>query len=389
MDTTIIFSKNLKAYNDEKRFIINQGGTSSGKTWAILQLLYLIAVNRQGILISIVSETLPHLKKGAMRDLQVILEKIGAYNDEMHNKSTNSFIIGKSTIEFFSADNSGKVRGPRRDILYINECNNVYRETFDQLAIRTREVIFLDYNPTGEFYVHSDIFGRKDVSYEFIKSTYRDNHLLEPVLVKEIERRKETDPNWWKVYGEGELGMLEGVVFNNWSTCDEMPETPRRVIGVDFGFTNDPTAIVDVRYQNGEIWIDELIYETGLTNQNIANFLKQEEINKVVTVCDSAEPKSIYELTLNGVRAIPCVKGTDSVRNGIDLMKQYKINVSKRSVNVIKELRNYRWKVDRDGKPLNVPVDIYNHAIDSIRYAVSHLVGAENKSVKSRIILPK
>lgn len=388
MKLTNVFTKNIEAYSNDYRYIVNQGGTSSSKTYSVLQLLILIAMRKDNLLISIVAESLPHLKRGALRDFIKILEQEGMYTDDIHNRSSNSFQIGKSRIEFFSADESSKLRGARRDILFINECNNIDKRAFDELSVRTKQVTFLDFNPVSEFWVHDMINTREGIA--FIKSTYKDNQYLDNNIVKEIESRRTTDPYWWKVFGEGEVGTLEGVIFNNWKIVEQIPQSAKTVIGLDFGYTNDPTAIVHITYLDGEIYLHEVLYQTQLTNQMVAKLILQDETIKTnIIVCDSAEPKSIDELRLAGVRSIPADKGADSIRNGIDLMKQYKINISKSSVNLIKEFRNYRWKQDRDGKSLNVPIDIYNHAIDATRYGITYLLGSQNKFIKSRIHIPK
>lgn len=386
MNVTSVFGKNILAFNNGKRYIINQGGTSSSKTYSILQLLILIALKKNNLMISIVSESLPHLKRGAMRDFQNILSSMNLYNDAMHNKSNNEFTIGNSKVEFFSADSSSKLRGARRDILYINEANNIDKNSFDELSIRTKQTTFLDYNPVSEFWVHQHLLNNTSIDIEFIKSTFRDNDFLDDNIVKDIERRKETDYEWYKVYGLGEIGNLEGVIFNNYNIVKQLPETPKRILGCDFGFTNDATAIVDIRYSDGEIYIDELLYQTDLTNNQIAKFITSDiDLKSVTMICDSAEPKSIAELQMFGVRCIPADKGADSIRSGIDLMKQYKINITERSVNLIKEIRNYRWKTDKTGKSLNVPIDIWNHCIDASRYGCTYLLSSQTKFIKPRI----
>lgn len=390
MKLTRVFTQNIKAFNGGSRFIINQGGTSSSKTWSILQLLTLIAIRKKGLLISIVSESLPHLKRGAMRDFQKILNEEGIYTEDKHNKSSNSFKIGESIIEFFSADDSSKMRGARRDILFINECNNVSKSTFDELSVRTKQCTFLDFNPVAEFWTHEFMYTRSQDDYTFIKSTYRDNQYLDINIINEIEKRKINDPNWYKVFGEGEIGNYEGVIFTNWATVKAVPESGKRVIGLDFGFSNDPTTLVDIQYSDGQLYIDELCYQTGMTNRDIANLIKgNKEITNAIVVCDSAEPKSIEELKLFGVRAIPAAKGADSIRNGIDLLLQYRMNLTNRSTNVVKELRNYRWKTDKNGKSLNVPIDYFNHSIDAIRYGATYLLGSATKSIIPKIHLPR
>lgn len=377
MNTTSVFSRNAVAFADGCRFIINQGGTSSSKTYSILQLLYFIALTNDNLLISIVAESMPHLKRGAMRDFFKILQSEGAYERELHNKTDNTIQIGKSTIEFFSADNEAKVRGARRDILFVNECNNVAGETVDQLLIRTKITSFFDFNPVASFYIHEDFLQdeARMKNGAFIKSTFLDNEFLDSRIRDEIESRRNNPrfANWFRVYGEGEVGTLEGLVFADFKIVDELPEAKERAIGIDFGFTNDPTAIVDVREYNGALWIDEVAYQTGLTNADIYRIVNTLELSpRVTVVADSSEPKSIKELQDRGVNIVGAIKGAGSINAGIDLMKQFTtINVTRRSVNLIKELRNYSFETDKTGKRLNVPVDVFNHAIDATRYAAT------------------
>ena len=377
MRCTSVFSKNIRAFNLKKRFVINQGGARSSKTFSILQLLLLICQRAKGSrLISVVSETLPHLKKGAMRDFIATLEEDGLYSDSMHNKTDNIFSIksldGKFTsyIEFFGADSGDKVRGPQRDYLFLNECNNLDWETYYQLAIRTAKTIFLDFNPVQEFWVHTELMpSLQGDEYEFIRSTYRDNEYLSEHQVKDIERRALRDDNFRLVYAEGEIGSLEGLIYKKWRLCDNLPDTSKRIIGVDFGFTNDPTVITDVRQYNGEWWADEITYQPGLLNNDIARIIKGLNLPPSVrVVCDSAEMKSIEDLKRMGIRAEPCVKGADSIVNGIDYMNSMPINVTRRSLNAHKELRNYKWKLDKSGKAMNIPVDNWNHWCDAFRY---------------------
>lgn len=379
MKFTSVFWKIAQLKN---RIIVSQGGSSSSKTYSILQLLYLIAEKKQGCLISIVSESLPHLKRGAMRDFFKILMEAGIYKESDHNKTNCSYNIGKSTIEFFGADNADKMRGARRDYLFINECNNISYETFSQLEIRTRNRIYLDFNPVSSFWVHDQVLNREAV--EFIVSTYRDNQFLESSIIAAIEARRITDPNWYKIYGMGEIGSNEGVVFINWSIVDKFPEdSQKQCMGLDFGYTIDPTALIHCGIYNGELYVDEKIFQTHLTNSDIINKFKELYFHPSMEIfADSAEPKSIDEIHRGGYNVKPVHKGADSIMNGIDIMKRYKINITKTSLNLIKEFRNYSWQQDKDGKWISKkPADIYNHGIDSIRYCALMKYG--NKQVKS------
>ena len=372
MRFTSVFYKTTKGAK-EKRVIVNQGGTSSSKTWSVLQLLYILAdQSKKPILISVVSESMPHLKRGCMRDFFTMLKADGLYIRDNHNKTDNSYQVGKSLIEFFSSDNESKLRGARRDILFINECNNVSYDAYNQLEVRTKSKVFLDFNPVSEFWVHDKVLPHDD-SY-FIKSTYLDNDQLDAQIIKSIEKRKLTDPEWWNVYGLGNVGTLEGVIFPMFDIVDKMPEDNKwTVYGLDFGYTNDPSALIEVSFKEGELYLNQVIFETGLTNQDLCAKFELFEIEKKSEIyADSAEPKSIEEIRRKGYYAIkPAAKGKDSIVNGIDLLKQYKINVTKSSVDLIKEFRNYQWFKDKDGKHHNKPIDNWNHGIDAVRYAVT------------------
>ena len=398
---TNLFVKIAEA-SKTSRFVILQGGTSSSKTYSTAQILIVKALkSKEQKLVSVVAETIPHLKRGVMRDFFKILIEIGLYKDDDHNKTDSTYKLGNWTIEFFSADNDAKLRGARRDILFINECNRITWDAFTQLEIRTRDRVFLDFNPVSRFWVHSKLMQPSN-KYSFIKSTYKDNvdhitgkPLLEQSIIDAIESRKPVfdsdgnlisgDEQFWKVYGLGEIGSLEGVIFQNWETCDSMPINPKwTAYGLDFGFTNDPTAIVKVSYQGGELWMEELCFETGLTNPDIANKLKSFDVGSLDDIiADSSEPKSIAEIRRAGFRAIRGVKkGPDSIKNGIDILKRYRINIHKKSVNLIDEFSNYQWMKTKDGEYLNKPIDNYNHGIDSVRYVCFDKIGMDRQTRK-------
>ena len=355
------------------RVRIVQGGTSSSKTFSILPILQTFAASTPNLEISVVSESIPHLRRGAIRDFIKILQMTGTYVDANWNRSTLTYTFNNgSFIEFFSADQSDKLRGARRDILFVNEANNITWEAYHQLAIRTRKFIYLDYNPTAEFWAHTELMPMPDTS--FVILTYKDNEALEPAIIKEIESAQfKDDPywqNWWRVYGLGEIGSLQGVVFHNWEQVDKMPDVHRwKAYGLDWGFTNDPTAFYEVCEYEDKYWINEIVYEQGLTNADIAQRIQAHKDGEIIA--DSAEPKSIEDLKRFGYRIRPCKKGADSVRAGIDKMQRKKLMVTKNSVNFIKELRHYQWRQEKDGTYTNVPVDFFNHGIDAVRYVIS------------------
>lgn len=355
-----------------KRLRCVPGGTSASKTISIL--LYLIAKaqsDKEPTLTSIISESFPHLRRGAMRDFLRILKEHRYYNDRLWNKtdSTYTFETG-STIEFFSADQPQKLRGGRRDRLFINEANNIPYSAFEELEVRTKEFIFLDWNPTNEFWYYTDIKpDRKD--YEELTLTYLDNESLDPRIVESIESRKHRK-GWWLVYGLGQLGEVEGRIYTGWQIIDKIPHEAKLVVrGLDFGYSNDPTVIVDVYQYNGGYIFDEQFYRTGAHNDEIANFLNALEEPTTLVIADSAEPKSIDEIRKFGVTIVGAQKGRGSVKRGIDFVQSQKCSVTKRSTNIIKCYRNYLWDTDRDGKILNVPNHDFSDPMDALRYALS------------------
>ena len=379
MKTTAVFAKNIRCYNAGARLIANKGGARSSKTFSILQLLLLIALKSpKALLISVVSESFPHLKKGCLRDFCMILELEGMREgvDYTYNRTDSIFKIGKCSIEFFSADSPGKVHGPQRDILFINEANHISWEIYRQLAIRTAQTIFIDWNPAAEFWFEEEKLNLKPDT-ETLHSTYKDNGFLSPMQVREIESNMHNE-NWWRVYGLGLTGVYEGLIYSNWTQVNDVPAVVKSAwCGLDFGFTNDPTSLIYVALQGGELWIDELIYEPGLTNPTIANRAKGTAAKSLQIVADSAEPKSIAELKTFGLWLEDAKKGPDSILHGIEILQRYKWNVTSRSLNVIQELRNYQWKTDKQtGKQLNVPIDGFNHALDAIRYVALNKLDA-------------
>lgn len=382
MTTTPVYNKTLEAIIKTDRFVSSCGGTRSGKTFANLQALYELAIqDKRPTLTSVVSETFPHLKRGAIRDFSVAIGE--AYDERCWNKSDCTYTLPNgSVIEFFSADAPSKVHGPARDRLFLNEVQNIPYETARQLFVRTRGLILLDYNPTASFWANEIIEAREDCVT--IHSTYKDNSHLTPEQVREIEANK-NDRNWWKVYGLGEFGTLEGVIYD-FETIDAMPEPTglRESWGIDFGFTHDPTAIVRVLADTGRkiAYVDQRCYKTGLLNSDIASVLLSNNVPRHVNIwADAAEPKSIAEIGSDtGLRVRSCDKSapTNSSRLTFQLqwMQGWKIYVTKASVDGIRELRNYTWAKDRDGRLTNSPIDTWNHFCDAMRYALySELAG--------------
>ena len=354
----------------KKRIKIIQGGTSAGKTFGIIPILIDKAATNPNTEISVVAESIPHLRRGALKDFLNIMKWTNRFFDDRFNKSLLRYEFANgSYIEFFSADDSSKLRGARRDILYINECNNVTFESYNELSIRTKQEIYLDFNPANEFWVHTELKDESDS--DFLILTYQDNEALDERIVKEIEKNRDKAKtssywdNWWRVYGEGLIGMLEGVVFSNWKIIDKIPEDARLLgVGLDFGFTVDETAIIEVYNYNGQRILNEICYQTGLVNTEIAKKLQK----NVIAYADSSEPKSIEEIRRTGQLIKGVTKGNDSINFGIQIMQSQDYLVTSKSTNLIKELRSYCWDKDKTGKQLNKPTGTMNHAVDAVRY---------------------
>jgi len=355
-----------------KRIRAVAGGTAASKTISII--LYLVDKAQRDTkptLTSIVSESFPHLKRGAMRDFLRILEELQIYKDSQWNKTDCVYIFETgSKIEFFSADQPDKVRGPRRDRLFINEANNVPYETFDQLEVRTTDFIFIDWNPVSEFWYYTEVKGKRNDTDE-ITLTYKDNEALDQSVVDSIETRKNRK-GWWKVFGEGLLGEIEGKIYNEWAIVDDIPHEARlERYGLDFGYTNDPSVIVAIYYYNGGYILDEVLYQNGMSNKQLSDVFMNQK--KALVIADSAEPKSIDEIKSYGVNIIPCVKGQGSVNQRIQIVQGQQISITKRSTNIIKEYRNYLWEVDKNGKVLNVPEHQWSHGMDAVGYGITSL----------------
>ena len=376
METTRVFDEIAKAYRDGYRGVDSRGGTRSTKTYSALQFLVFLAVGLAcKKVISVVSETLPHLKKGAIRDFEKILqdEKLisGALRDDPHWNATDCFyqFANGTIIEFFSADSPGKVHGPSRDILFINEGQNIRWETANQLMIRTREFVIVDYNPTHEFWAHTEL--ATDPRFKSIISTYKDNRFLTPAQIEDIEKGKK-NAAWWRVYGLGLTGQLEGVIYQ-FEQIEKMPDSAGlvRIGGLDYGFTNSKTAGIDILAdtRRKRLYLDEMFYGSGMHNFDIIAALNAHGFPKKGPrlYADCAEPKANSELKLAGFNVWPSDKGKEIVFQ-ISWLQQWDIFVTKTSTNLIHEFRNYLWDTDRDGNRLNQPIKEYDHAMDAFRY---------------------
>lgn len=368
----------------ESRIRIVKGGTSASKTISILAILIDYAAKNPNKEISVVSESIPHLRRGALKDFLGILKGQNRYNDIQFNKSTLKYNFNNgSYIEFFSTDQPDKLRGARRTDLYINECNNVPFDAYTQLAVRTSGTIWLDYNPSNLFWVDKELIGKPDTDY--ITLTYKDNDALPESIVREIEKAKERAKtstywaNWWKVYGLGEQGSLEGVCIPDWKEIDRLPEDARLLgYGMDFGYSVDPTTLIALYKWNDAYIYDEVLYKKGMLNRDISRFLTEQDITEHI-VADSAEPKSIAELQGYGHSVTPVSKGRDSVVYGINLINQNEIYITANSINLKKELQGYIWAKDKEGNTLQKPTGAHPDCIDAARYILTDQLENPNK----------
>lgn len=369
-----------KIFELSKRIRAVSGGTSSSKTVSILVWLmdYCQQTHARTKLASVCSESHPHLEKGAILDFQNIMKDRGYWREERWNqtKHTYTFETGNK-LEFYSVDSYGKAHGPRRDVLFLNECNNMAWNIVDQLITRTREIIWMDWNPSEDFWFYTNILGKRD-DVDFMGDggnypplTFLDNEALDSISLSEINSHR-WDEEWWRVYGQGLRGRTKARIYEPWEQIDEIPEEARlKVKGLDFGYANDPTALVDIYEYNGGYILDEQLYEKGLLNNQIAKTIGKDT---VITIADSSEPKSIAEIAQHGISIIGSKKGKGSISHGIDKVKTKKIWVTKRSLNIIKENRNYIFIVDKEGNITNEPRDLFNHTMDAIRYGIAFIM---------------
>ena len=377
---TIALNKLQKLKN---RLKIIRGGTSAGKTICILIILIEYAIRNEGKEISIVAESIPALRRGALKDFLSILKGLNRYKENQFNRSTLKYeFTNGSYIEFFSTDQPDKLRGARRTDLFINECNNVNFESYNQLAVRTSGSIWLDYNPSILFWADKELIGQPNT--DFITLTYKDNEVLPQSIINEIEKAKEKAKtstywyNWWRVYGLGELGSLEGVCIPDWKEIDTIPQDARLLAhGVDFGYT-DATVVISLYKWNSAYIADEVFYKSNTVLRDLSLFLRQNNIKENL-IADSAEPKSIETLRRDGHNIYPCTKGRDSVNFGINLINQNEIYITSQSKNLKRELQGYIWAKDKDGNTLNKPSGEHPDCIDSLRYVLTDQLENPNK----------
>ena len=358
----------------DKKIIVEQGGARSGKTYNILLWIITVYCNQNSDkVVTICRKTFPALRATVMRDFIDILKKHNIYNPDYHNKSNSEYLLYNNLVEFISLDQSQKVRGRKRDLLFINECNELNYDDWQQLIFRTTGRIIIDYNPSDEFHwIYEEVITRPDA--EFHRTTYRDNPFLEQSIKDEIERLKDLDENYWKIYGLGIQGSSHDNVYTQFEYCDTIPNNAKLIsYGLDFGYSVDPTACIGVYKHDDTLYLDEILYTNGLTNQDIAERLKP-IVDRTEVICDSSEPKSVEELYRMNINSKGAVKGPDSIQNGIDIIKRHKLVITTSSLNLIKEIKNYKWAVDKNNKRVGKPVDKFNHLLDALRYvALIHL----------------
>ena len=367
--------KQSKSYYDCKncdtRIQIHQGGTRSGKTYSICQALigWCVENKNAGWVITIIRKTMPSLKASVMRDFFQILENEGWYSPANHNKSSSQYLLFGNMIEFVSIQESQRIRGRKRHIAFLNECNELTFEDFTQIILRTSEILIMDFNPSDVFsWIYDKVMTRKDAS--FYQTTYLDNPFLDENTIKEIEYLKLTDANYWRIYGLGERGLNIAAIFPHFNQVEQVPDRAQFIsFGLDWGFTNDPSALISVYKDGLDLYVEEHLYETGLTNNDLSRKMRDLGIERQEIIADSAEPKSITELSRHGFLIKGANKGQDSIRLGIDVMKRHRINITKESINLIKEMQSYKWKTNRDGNQINEPeANQKDHAIDALRY---------------------
>jgi phage terminase large subunit len=374
IETNKVFGHLLRS---DKKIVVEQGGTRSGKTYNILLwIIFSYSEKNTDKTITICRKSFPSLRASVMRDFFDILRQHDLYREEYHNKSNHEYYLNENLVEFISLDQPQKIRGRKRNLLYVNEANELFFEDWQQLVFRTDGRIILDYNPSDSFHwIYDRVIPRDDC--EFFQTTYKDNPFLDASIRQEIERLQDTDEDYWRVYGLGERGMSRATIFQFQVT--EEPKGQLISLGLDFGFTNDPTSLVKVFKDGDNLYIQELLYHTNLTNQDISQKLTELGLTRFDEIwADSAEPKSIEELHRMGWNVKPTAKGADSVMAGIDILKRHKIFVTKESKNAIREFQNYKWQEDKNGNLLNRPIDAFNHAIDATRYATFNRLSRPN-----------
>ena len=373
--TNIVYEHLL---DTKAKIIIEQGGTRSGKTFNILLwIIFDYCTKNNDKVITVCRKSFPSLRATVLRDFITILQSYKCYSERFHNKSNSEYYLFGNLVEFISLDQPQKIRGRKRDLLFINEGNELYFEDWQQLVFRTQEKIILDFNPSDEYHwIYDKVLTREDC--DFFQTTYLDNPFVDETIKKEIELLRDTDEQYWQIYGLGERAFSKSTVFK-YNEVNQIPSEANLIAyGMDFGYSNDPSTLVSVYTMEHNLYIKEHLYRTQMTTQDINLFLRDEKLSSNPIYADSAEPRLIAELRRMGHNIFPSVKGKDSINAGIDLLKRYKIHILKDSTNAISEFRNYKWKEDKSGRLTNVPEDKFNHIIDPCRYATYSILSRPN-----------
>ena len=373
--TNIVYEHLL---DNTKKILVEQGGTRSGKTYNILLwIIFEFCTKQNNKVITICRKAFPSLRATVLRDFMTILQTHNLYSEKFHNKSNSEYYLFGNLIEFISLDQPQKIRGRKRDVLFINEANELYFEDWQQLVFRTQDQIILDFNPSDEYHwIYDKVLPREDCA--FFKTTYLDNPFVEDSIKAEIERLKDTDEQYWQIYGLGERAASRSTIFKYFEVTNIPEDANLIAYGMDFGYTNDPTTLVSVFIREHNMYIKEHLYKTQMTTTDIHKFLLDEKLERNPIYADSAEPRLIAELRRMGHNIHPSLKGRDSVNAGIDLLKRYKIHILSTSTNAIMEFRNYKWKEDKTGVLINTPEDKNDHIIDPIRYATYSILSRPN-----------
>lgn len=387
VQTTIVYDYNERAFNEGKQFIVHQGGSRSGKTYNNIIWVLMLLRRNTGLVCDITRKTMPSIKTSVFMDFLDVMIKFDWFDPSKLNKSDMTYEFFGNTIRFISMDDPQKKRGAKRDILFMNEANEFTYEDFKQLNMRTSMLVLMDYNPSDEYHwIYERIIPLPDTA--FYKTTFMDNAFLGSRERNEILRYRETDENYWRIYGLGERGVSQTTIYTNWNYTDDEEPKGEVFYGLDFGF-NDPTALIKVVICDGYIWVKELLYKTQLVVPDIINIMRSLNINETETIyADNARPENIQEIYQAGFNIHPCSKGKGSIKSGIDWIKRHKVKVTKDSINLVKELKGYKWKIDKNEKILDEPVDINNHLLDAMRYAfTARISGSEQWEVIDDFIL--
>ena len=377
---TNVFSRTMDAFNDPKiRFVIEQGGSRSSKTYSIIQLIIVYCLTTPNKMVSIVRKTFPTLRGTVMRDFFEVMRDLNLYVEKNHHKTENIYNFHNgSQVEFFGADNGQKLRGRKRDILYVNESNELNFEEFTQLNMRTTDKLIFDFNPSENFHWLYDLISRPEAI--LIHSTYKDNPFLGEAQVKEIENLIMYDESYYKIYALGEKGTGKTTIYTHWKHYEHLPEIKDTIYGLDFGY-NHPTSLIEVNFTENDAYVRQMIYKPGLTVSDLIKLMTELDISKKKEIaCDTARPEIIEDLRRAGFNAKSAIK---DVKAGIDSVKSSALYIHKESLDILKEISSYKWKVNGD-LVLDEPVKVYDDAMDAMRYGI-HYWKSKNKRTDNNV----